>query len=193
MRLLALALVLAQVVAPTPTAWTIPADPALAPALVSLAGVDEGRALLQALADAGVRLVIAVGVAPEADATTERLAEYRPATRMIVLSPRVRDMDAGTVATLLAHEASHVRDDASGTLARERGALGTVEACYTGEVRATLTELYVWQAVTGPVGNALPANEYEAFLDDALGAYYRDPEGYLPVVRALYAPLCERA
>src|SRR4051794_34166844 len=83
MRLLALAIVLAQIVAPTPTTWTIPADPALAPALVALAGVDEGRALLQALADAGVRLVVAVAVAPEANGTTERLAEFRPASRLI--------------------------------------------------------------------------------------------------------------
>src|SRR3954471_6368827 len=179
MRLLALAIVLAQIVPPNPTTWTIPADPALAPALVALAGVDEGRALLQALADAGVRLVVAVAVAPEANGSTERLAEFRPASRMIVLSPRVRDMEATAVATLLAHEASHVRDYGSGTLDRERTALGAVAACYTGEVRATLTELYLWQALAGPAGKAFPANEYETFLNDALSAYYRDPEGYL--------------
>jgi hypothetical protein len=193
MRLLALALVLAQVVAPTPIAWTIPADPALAPALGALAGVDEGRALLQALADADIRLVVAVAVAPEARGSSERLAEYRLTTRLIVLSPRVRGMEPATVATLLAHEASHVRDYASGTLAREQEAFGTVAACYTGEVRATLTELYVWQALHGPAGTPSPANEYEAFLDDALAGYYRDPEGYLAVVRALYAPLCEQS
>jgi hypothetical protein len=193
MRLLALALVLAQVVAPTPTAWNIPADPALARALGVLAGVDEGRALLQALADGGVRLVVAVAVAPEVDGSNERLAEYRLTTRMIVLSPLVRGMEPATVAALLAHEASHVRDYASGTLAREQEALGSVAACYTGEVRATLTELYVWQAIHGPMGRLRPSNEYEAFLDEALAGYYRDPEGYLAVVRALYAPLCERS
>lgn len=197
MRLLAIALVLApvlaQIVAPTPVAVTIPADPALAPALGVLAGVDEGRALLQALADAGVRLVVAVAVAPEASGSGERLAEYRLPTRMIVLSPRVRGMEPATVATLLAHEASHVRDNASGTLAREQEAYGPVEACYAGEVRATLTELYLWQALQGPDGKPNPANEYESFLDDALASYYRDPERYLPVVRSLYAPLCERS
>jgi hypothetical protein len=90
MRLLALALVLAQVVAPTPTAWSVSADPALVLALRVLAGVDEDRALLQALADAGVRLVVAVEGAPEAGGSKERLAESGLTTRVIGLSPRVR-------------------------------------------------------------------------------------------------------
>ena len=192
MRLLALALALAQVVAPTPVAFTIPADPALAPALGVLAGVDEGRALLQALAAAARLGHYRDGHHQPHLRVRERLAEYRLPTRAIVLSPRVRAMEPGTVATLLAHEASHVRDNASGTLAREQEAFGPVEACYTGEVHATLTELYVWQAIHGADGKPRPANEYETFLDDALASYYRDPEGYLPLVRALYAPLCER-
>ncbi len=190
MQLVLLGLLLAQMLAvPAPDGGTVQADAALAPAVRLLASLDEGRPLVQTLADGGVRLVMAVAVVDNGD--TEPLAAYRPTRRMIVVSPRVRGMDPATVATLLAHEASHARDQLSGTMDRELEAYGATEACYVWEERATLTELYVWQATQRQDGSPAPANAYETFLTDALARYYADPDAFAATVRALYAGQCE--
>jgi hypothetical protein len=64
---------------------------------------DDGQALVQAFADGGVRIVVV------ADAPGDRLALYEPRQRQVSVAEEVAHVAPGTLATLLAHEASHVQ------------------------------------------------------------------------------------
>src|SRR5437763_2534441 len=110
MPLVALALLLAQVVSvPAPNGGTVEADPAFDWALRVLASLDDGRPLVQAFVDGGVQIVVA------SEAPRGRLALYEPTRRTVSVAPEVAHVAPGTLATLLAHEASHVETTISGT------------------------------------------------------------------------------
>ena len=176
---------LAQLVrVPAPNGGTVQADPALRLALDLLASLEDGRPLVQAFAEGGVRLMIAPGT------FEDPVAEYDPEAGVVSVDPDVAALAPATVATLLAHEATHVRASIDGTWDREREALGPTAACLADELRATLAELQVWQRLYGPGGKPDPVHEYEAALNEELAAYARDPDRHAAEVEALYAPLC---
>jgi hypothetical protein len=186
MPLLALALLLAQVVAvPAPDGTPIEADPALHGGLSLLASLDDGRLLVQAFADGGVRLVLA----PVDD--LGRLALYEPRRRTVTIAAEGARMPPGTVAALLAHEGAHVQNYFSGLLAAEIRALGRTEACYAEELRASLVELVIWQTIYPPDGKPLPEYDHEDWLNVELAAYLRNPDTYPAAVREWYADLCK--
>jgi hypothetical protein len=185
-RLLALALLLAQLVAiPASDGGTVEADPALRLGLELLASLDQGRPLVQAFADGGVRLT----VAPVAE--LGRLALYEPRRRTVTLTAEAAAMPPSTVATLLAHEATHVRRYLDGRLAENIRDLGRVEACYAEELRASLVELLIWQTVHSSDGKPEPEYDYEDWLNVELAAVQRNPDRYPADVREWCADLCE--
>src|SRR5918911_1443856 len=101
---LVVALALAQLVSvPAPNGGAVQADPALRLAMDLLASLEDGRPLVQAFADGGVRLL----VAPVAD--LGRLALYEPRRRAVTVPAEAARMAPRTVATILAHEATHVQ------------------------------------------------------------------------------------
>jgi hypothetical protein len=188
MLLAALVLLLTQLVAvPAPDGGAIETDATLRPGLELLAGLDQGRPLVEAYADGGVRLA----VAPVAE--LGRLALYGPRRRTVTLAAEATRMPPGTVATLLAHEATHVQRYLDGRLAENIRTLGRVEACYAEELRASLVELMIWQTLHSPAGKPAPEYDYEDWLNVELAAVQRDPDRYPADVREWYADLCEPA
>jgi hypothetical protein len=189
--LLPLVLTLAQLVAvPGPGGGVVEAESALAPALSLLATLEDGRPLVQAFADARVRVRVApIRAAP----SLEPFAEYNRRTRTVSVAPDVARLAPATIATVLAHEGSHVRAILDGTVDRERDQFGAVAACQADEWRAVLTELQVWRAFHGPSGKLQPAHDYEVALNDDLSLYQQNPMQYRISIAEAYAPLCRPA
>src|SRR4051812_24154069 len=103
MPLAVLLLLLTQIIAVSAAnGGTVAADRQLESGLLALASLDEGRALVQALADGGVRLI----VVPDGDG--DHQAVYDPEHATISVAYTAARMLPGALATLLAHEASHV-------------------------------------------------------------------------------------
>src|SRR5262245_11475596 len=101
MALLAFALLLAQLVAvPAPNGGTIDTDPALWRALEMLASLDaDGRPLVQAFADGGVRIVAGHV------ANLGRLALSEPRRRTATVAAEAAQTSPRTIPTILALEA----------------------------------------------------------------------------------------
>jgi hypothetical protein len=165
----------------TPSGGTISADARLVPGLDVLTGVDGGRELVDALARAGVTVVVAAeprGV----------WAHFDPGARLVAVDRSLAGADPRTVAALLSHEAAHVQQYRGGPVGTQ--ARATASACLADEYQAIMTELRVWQELFGPGGKAPAVHRYEREQNVELARYRQGPAAYWGGVVADYASVC---
>jgi hypothetical protein len=120
-----------------------------------LADVESGPQLLDAVADSGTVLLVALGP------LDDEWGHYTPEVGVIVVDPALDGAGPRTVATLLAHELTHARRDLTGQVRADEEADGAETACVADEHEAQLNELEVWRAIFGPEGKADATHTYE--------------------------------
>ncbi len=169
----------------TPSAGTTRVDARLVAGLDVLAGVDDGRPLVDTLARANV----VVFMAPEPSGIW---AHYDTGARIIVVDSTLAGADARTLATLISHEATHARGDYDDLVRQEARTIGAANACYADELRASIAELRVWQQLHGPRGKAAPRHAYEHQANRELLSYQRSPDRYAERLVEDYAAQCGR-
>jgi hypothetical protein len=142
---------------------------------------EDGRGLLDALAQGGVTVTLA--------AEPPRVwAHYDTAARQVVIDHSLAGADPRTVAGLLSHEAVHVRDTQVGQ--GQSPARATGGGCYAEEVAAMQTELQVWQTLFGAQGKVPAEHAYEREQNTALARYLSAPDRYWDMLAATYARVC---
>lgn len=115
-------------------------------------------------------------------------ARYSVQRHAVEIDARWSDADTLTIATVLAHEATHARDAVSGFLAS-----GGATACIESEVRAFRVSAALWTEVHGPTGKLNPSDELERQLNLIAERYVRDPAGLDGLVRQAYTDQCGTA
>lgn len=112
-------------------------------------------------------------------------ARYSVQRQAVEIDARWSDADTVTIATVLAHEATHAKDAVSGFLAS-----GGAAACIESEVRAFRVSAALWTQVHGPAGKRDPSDELERQLNLIAERYARDPAGLDGLVRQAYTDQC---
>lgn len=157
----------------TPAAGTAQVDTRLIPALRWLSFFDHGRLLLDALGEADVILLV------EPVPAEEGWGLFDTDAREVIIDPSLTTLHQISLATLLVHELTHVRDFADGRTQAEIAALGPDAACLEGEVRAMLAEVQFWAGHYQPDGKDRPEHEYERWMNQELARYLAAPERFV--------------
>jgi hypothetical protein len=146
----------------SPSGGQFQADERLIPTLDILARLDEGRPLLDALAQGRVLVIFA------ADDLDEMYAYYDDTLRLVAIDPGLREIDPRALAALLAHEASHALRDLDGSVKADTITRGEIEACIRDEIAATRAEMEVFHRLVGTEGLSAARHPYELQLNDDL-------------------------
>jgi hypothetical protein len=157
---------------------TLQVDPRLVPALHTLAQLEEGRTLVQALARAAAVVLLTVRPLERA------YGYYDSDARMVALDVTLQDADPRVVAALLGHEASHAAGDVRGLYEQERWTLGALGACTASQVRALLTEVRIWHELFGADGKEAADRPYELEMNQRLARWLSSPDRFESVERA---------
>jgi len=168
-----------------PSGGTVTVDGRLIPALNALAQLDVGRPLIDGLANANV--VLFIMAEPQGI-----WGHYDSAARVIGVDRSLAGADPRSIATLLAHEATHALDDSAGMVAQTAQQVGDSGACYADEYQATVTEMQVWQQFFGPQGKPPPLTAFERQENADLMRYLRAPQGFAARLMAQYTSECGR-
>jgi hypothetical protein len=161
----------------SPSGAQFQADERLDPALDILAGVPEGRPLLDAPAQGRVLVIFA------ADDLVDEYVYYDDTLRLISVDPSLREIDARALAALLAREATHAQRDLDGSAEADAITRGEVEACIRDEVAATRAEMDVWHRVMGTEGLSTARHPYGVQLNDDLAESLGAAELFVQHVR----------
>jgi hypothetical protein len=161
----------------SPSGTPLQADERLVPALDVLAPLDEGRPLLDALAQGRVLVLFA------ADTLDEGYAFYDDLLRLIAIDPGLQAIDPRALAALVAREAAQAQRDLDGSARTDAIVRGDVEACIRDELAATRAELEVWHRLVGPGGLGAAQHPYEVRLNDALAESLAAPAQFAQQVR----------
>lgn len=102
----------------------------------------------------------------------------------IVVADRLQTANPQTLAALLAHESTHLRDDLADLYKP------TVDGCLEFEVHAYSEQSQVWQAFHGAYGKQNAVDEVEQELNGWLAAYRRGPDSLFQRIRQIYLPSC---
>jgi hypothetical protein len=146
----------------SPSGGQFQADERLVPGLDILARLDEGRPLLDALAQGRVLVIFA------ADELVDEYAYYDDTLRLIAIDPGLREIDARALAALLAREASHALRDLDGSVKTDIITRGEVEACIRDQIAATRAEMETFHRLVGTEGLGSARHRYEIQLNDDL-------------------------
>ena len=165
----------------SPSGATVRVDARLVPSLDVLRQLEEGRRLLDALAQGGVTARLATE-------PPRVWAHFDTDAREIVINESLAGADSRTIATLISHEAVHVQNTQTGQ--GQTPARATGGGCYAEEVAAMRTELAVWQELFGPGGKVPAEHAYEREENTALARYLSAPDRYWDQVAATYARVC---
>jgi hypothetical protein len=168
----------------TPNGGVLQVDARLVPALQVLAGIEPGPQLLDAVADSGTVLLVALGP------LDDEWGHHTPQAGVIVVDPALEGADPRTVATLLAHELTHARRELTGQVRADEEADGPEAACVADEHEAQLNELQVWQTTFGPEGKAGATHAYERQVNLELARYQRAPERFATTAARRHAGQC---
>jgi hypothetical protein len=168
-----------------PAGGTVTVDGRLIPALNALAQLEVGRPLIDGLAQGNV--VLFVMAEPQGI-----WGHYDSAARVIGVERSLAGADPRSLATLLAHEATHALDDLAGMVTQTAQQVGDSGACYADEYQATVTEMQVWQQFFGPQGKPPPLSAFERQENADLGRYLRAPQGFAARLMAQYTSECGR-
>jgi len=151
-----------------PSGGEFQADERLIPGLDILARLDEGRPLLDALAQGRVLVIFA------ADDLGDEYAYYDDTLRLIAIDPGLREIDPRALAALLAREASHALRDLDGSVKIDSITRGEIEACIRDEITATRAEMETFHQLVGTEGLGSARHRYEFQLNrdlaESLGA-----------------------
>jgi hypothetical protein len=113
-------------------------------------------------------------------------ARYNVGRRTIEIDDRWSDADRTTIAAVIAHEATHARDAASGYLD------GGPSACVDSEIHAFRTSALFWSGVYGRSGKPGVTDDLERQLNLIAERELIDPDGLDQLVRQAYATQCGR-
>jgi hypothetical protein len=171
----------------SPSGAQFQVDERLVPALDLLARLDDGRPLLDALAQGHVLVLFA------ADELDEMYGYYDDTLRLIVIDPGLRTIDARALAALLAREASHALRDLDGTVKTDTITRGEVEACIRDEIAATRAEMEVWHRLMGQERLSPARHPYEVQLNDDLAESLQTPEQFVQQVRRAAIAQCRES
>lgn len=130
----------------TSTAGPIQVDPRVIPGLRWLSFFDHGRRLLDAFGEADV-ITIVEPVPPG-----EGWGLFDTDALEVMIDPSLTTLHQISLATLLTHELTRVRDRADGRAQAEIDALGPDAACLAGKIRAMLAEVQFWARHYAPDG-----------------------------------------
>jgi hypothetical protein len=174
------------VVAPTdgPMRTRIRVDQGLRSAVDALENADR-LDQLNAILDSGAEVVFD-DLPPTVHAKYSRLGlgARRAPVRTLAISARWRNADPKALATLIAHEGTHLEDDLEGFDA------STKEGCIEFELRAFTEQAIVWQGFYGPTGKTAVQTDLDRELNAWLAVYRRGPEALDQRVRQLYDNAC---
>lgn len=112
-------------------------------------------------------------------------ARYSVARHVIEIDSRWEEADTATLASVIAHEATHAQDAVSGNLSAGGGA-----ACIDSEIRAFRTSALFWLDMYGADGKLSPADDLEQQLNSIAAHELRDPAGLERLVRQTYSQQC---
>lgn len=163
----------AVTVPPTGAAFAVASG--LSQPLDVLASNPEGRELAAVLRSPGVQVSFQ---------EVPAIALFTPGLLTVAINPSWRDGDPKTLATVLAHEASHLADYLHGV------DMQSPAGCYRTEYAAFEAQAQVWRAFYGPDGKAQPANLLEVELNRILSELTTNPRGFAASLAATYSHEC---
>jgi hypothetical protein len=152
-------------------------DPELRVRVGLLADLPVGRPLY----DLAVRQPIAIVWAPM---PSEIVALYSAQRRWLAVNVRWHDADPKSVAALLSHELSHLRDFLNNRLAP------TLESCLQTEQAAFETQAAVWGAFYGKAGKPTESSEIDRQNNFLLWQLQRDPDAFAARIASAYQQDC---